>query len=218
MTTFRLLAGVVTIFFAVCTNSVAAEARNAAKFNIEERLSTVMKDAKAMEAAISSGKKVTWFCANCHGEGGNSKSPEVPNLAGQNPAYLLEQVKKFSDGRRRNAFMEGMIKALSDEEKVNIVAYFISQEVLPHAASNSAQARKGHEFFLKICQRCHGEQGRGNEKIPRIAGQQPAYLALTLKRYRDGTGERIDPFMAANTKMLSDDDINSLVAYVSGMK
>lgn len=218
MTTFRLLAGVAAAFFAVCTNSVATEARDAAKFNLEERLSAVMKDTKTMEAAASSGKKVIWFCANCHGEGGNSKKPEIPNLAGQNPAYLLEQVKKFSDGRRRNEFMEGMIKALNDEEKVNIVAYFVSQEVKPHATSNSVQARKGHELFLKICQRCHGEQGRGNEKIPRIAGQQPAYLALSLKRYRDGTGERIDPYMAANTKMLSDDDINTLVAYVSGMK
>ena len=45
-------------------------------------------------------RKVAAFCANCHGEGGNSVKPDVPNLAGQNTAYLLDQVRQFSDGRR----------------------------------------------------------------------------------------------------------------------
>ena len=196
----------------------AAESKAAGKVALEERLSAVIQDNKAAEAAAKAGKKVTAFCANCHGEGGNSLKPDIPNLAGQNPAYLMEQMKKFTDGRRRNDFMQGMIKALSDEEKVNAVVYFSAQEVKPHASSNPALASHGKDIFFKICQRCHGEQGHGNEKIPRLAGQQPEYLTLSLKRYRDGTGERIDPLMAANTKNLTDADINALVAFVSGMK
>lgn len=198
--------------------AVAAEPRSAAKVSLEERLGVLMQDAAAMQAATKAGRKVTLFCANCHGEGGNSSKPDIPNLAGQNPAYLLEQVKKFADGRRRNEFMQGMIKAMSDEEKVNAVVYFSSQSVKPHASSNPALAGHGKELFFKVCQRCHGEQGRGNDKIARIAGQQPEYLTVSLKRYRDGTGERIDPFMAANTKNLHDADIDALVAYISGMK
>ncbi|MDP1898148.1 MAG: c-type cytochrome, partial [Sulfurimicrobium sp.] len=189
-----------------------------ARLSLEERLGSVMRDASATQVAIKAGKKVTLFCANCHGEGGNSNKPEIPNLAGQNPAYLLEQVLKFTDGRRRNDFMQGMIKAMSDEEKVNAVMHFSSQTVKVHASSNPALAAHGKELFFKVCQRCHGEQGRGNEKIPRIAGQQAEYLTFSLKRYRDGTGERADPQMAANTKNLSDADIDSLVAYVSGMR
>lgn len=196
----------------------AEETKVAGKIALEERLSTVMQDAKAAEAAARAGKKVSFFCANCHGEGGNSVKPDIPNLAGQNPAYLLEQVKKFSDGRRRNDFMQGMIKAMSDEEKVSAVVYFASQEVKPHPVTNPALASHGKELFYKICWRCHGEQGRGNEKIARLAGQQPEYLILSLKRYRDATGERIDPSMAANTKNLNDADISSLAAFVSGMK
>lgn len=217
MTTIRFLTGLLAGVFASGV-SVAAEPRIAAKISLEERLGAVMQDATASQSAIKAGRKVTLFCANCHGEGGNSTKSDIPNLAGQNPAYLLEQVKKFADGRRRNDFMQGMIKAMSDEEKVNAVAYFSSQSVKPHASSNPALAVHGKELFFKTCQRCHGEQGRGNDKIARIAGQQPEYLTMSLKRYRDGTGERIDPFMAANTKNLTDADVNALVAYISGMK
>lgn len=217
MMTIRLLTGLLAGIFASSV-SLAAEPKNTAKISLEERLGVVMQDAAATQAAIKVGKKVTLFCANCHGDGGNSSRPDIPNLAGQNPAYLLEQVKKFADGRRRNDFMQGMIKAMSDEEKVSVAVYLASQAVKPHASSNPALAGHGKELFFKTCQRCHGEQGRGNEKIARIAGQQPEYLAMSLKRYRDGTGERIDPFMAANTKNLTDADINALVAYVSGMK
>lgn len=203
--------------FLVSGVAAAAEPR-VGKMNLEERLNTVMQDAVATQAAIRAGKKVTLFCGNCHGEGGNSNKPDIPNLAGQNAAYLLEQMNKFVDERRRNDFMQGMIKALNDEEKVNAVVYFSAQEVRPHASSNPALASHGKELYFKVCQRCHGEQGRGNEKIPRIAGQQPDYLTLTLKRYRDGTGERIEPLMAANTRNLKDADINALVAFVSGLK
>lgn len=221
MTTNRLLAGVLAGFIVAGMGAaVAAEIKpvSVSKVSLEARLGAIGQDPKALETAIKSGKKVASFCANCHGESGNSSRPDVPNLAGQNPAYLLEQVKKFADGRRRNDFMQGMIKAMNDEEKVNAVTYFSSQEVKPHPIANPALASRGKDLFYKICWRCHGEQGRGNEKIARIAGQQPEYLTLSLKRYRDGTGERIDPFMAANTKNLTDADINALVAFVSGMK
>lgn len=198
--------------------ALAAEIKPVSKVSLEARLGAIGQDPKALETAIKSGKKVASFCGNCHGEGGNSSKPDVPNLAGQNPAYLLEQVKKFADGRRRNVFMEGMIKAMSDEEKVNAVAYFSRQEVKLHASPSPALTSHGKDLFFKICWRCHGEQGRGNEKIPRIAGQHPEYLMLSLKRYRDRTGERIDPYMAANTENLTDADIKSLVAFISGMK
>jgi len=214
----RLLSGLLASLIVCCSGAMAAETKTAAKMTLDERLGAVLQDAKATEATVKSGKKVAFFCANCHGDSGNSIRPDVPNLAGQNPAYLLEQVKKFVDGRRRNDFMQGMIKAMGDEEKVSAVVYFAGQEVKPHPVANPALASRGKELFFKICWRCHGEQGRGNEKIARIAGQQPEYLMLSLKRYRDSTGERIDPFMAANTKNLTDADINSLVAFVSGMK
>lgn len=214
-----------TILLTICvalavfaSTSVLAAEKSAAALSVDQKLQSTLRDPALTETAVKAGKKVASFCANCHGDGGTSTKPEIPNLAGQNPAYLLVQTEKFGDGRRRNDFMKGMIKALSDEEKVNAMVYYARQEVKPHASIDSALSKKGGELYFKICQRCHGEQGRGNETIARIAGQQPVYLTSTLKHYRDGTGERTDALMNANTKKLTDADINALVTYVSSMK
>jgi cytochrome c553 len=208
-----ILAGVLTSIVAV-----AAEVGSAAETSLDERLDTVMSAGVAVQAAVKAGGNIASFCANCHGVGGNSIKPNVPNLAGQNPAFLLEQMKKFIDGRRRNHFMTGMIRSMSDGDKVNTVVFYSVQEVKPHGPANPALANQGKQLFFRFCQQCHGEQGRGNEKVARIAGQQPEYLTLSLKRYRDGTGERADPLMATSTENLTDDDIEALVAFVSGMK
>ena len=191
---------------------------NAVEVDLNARLKEVEASPRLLEAAHKTGAKVASFCANCHGEGGNSATPDTPNLAGQNTSYLLEQLRQFADGRRRNLFMEGMIRALNPEEKIGVVLYYASKEVTEKPATNAALAAKGQDYYNKICFRCHGDQGRGNETIARIAGQQPVYLATTLKRYRDGSALRKDPLMTANTKTMTDADIAAVVAYVSSLK
>lgn len=176
------------------------------------------RDPKLSEALYKSGQRISTICANCHGEGGNSTKTDIPNLAGQNPAYLIEQLRQFADGRRRFEFMEGMIKAMSSDEKIGAVLFYASQKVTHKPTSNAALAAKGKEYFNKVCWRCHAEDGRGNEKFARIAGQQPEYMRLTLKRYRNGTGSRIEPLMAASTRMMTDADIDAVVAYVAAME
>ena len=93
----------------------------AVEIDLGARLKEAEANPRLLEAANKTGGKVASFCANCHGEGGNSTNLDTPNLAGQNTSYLLEQLRQFADGRRRNIFMEGMIKALSPEEKVGVV-------------------------------------------------------------------------------------------------
>lgn len=196
-----------------------SRAKATAHVDVAARLKEVQANSKLSEDLYKSGQKVASFCANCHGEGGNSAKPEIPNLAGQNPAYLLEQLRQFAEGQRRNEFMEGMIKALDSEEKVGLVLYFSRQVVAtrPSHADPTLLAR-GKEIYTKNCFRCHAVDGRGNEKFARIAGQQLTYLTATLKRYRTGTGARTNPLMAANTKLLSDNDIDAVVAYVASME
>jgi cytochrome c553 len=202
----------------VCLASTAWSQTSKTEVDLNARLKEAEATPRMLEAALKAGAKVAGFCANCHGEGGNSANPDTPNLAGQNTSYLLEQLRQFADGRRRNMFMEGMIKALNPEEKVGVVLHYAHQEVIAKPPTNAALAAKGQEYYSKICFRCHGDKGRGDEKIARIAGQQPGYLALTLKRYRDGSAVRSDPLMAANTKTMTDSDVAAVVAYVSSMK
>lgn len=188
------------------------------KVDIDTRLQQAMADPKLADELYKVGRKVSAVCANCHGDGGNSTKPSVPNLAGQNPAYLLEQVRQFADGRRRYEFMEGMIRAMNSDEKIGMVLFYAAQPVTPKPVADAALLAKGQEIFGKNCFRCHGDMGRGNDQIARIAGQQTDYLRSTLKRYRDGPNTRANSIMTPNTKLLTDADIESLVAYVSSMQ
>lgn len=181
----------------------------------EDRLKALLADPVARAAAVQAGKKAVFFCANCHGEDGNSKQGEVPNLAGQNPYYLLEQIRKFSTGQRRDPFMQGLMKVLSDDDRINIAVHYADMSAL---SAGKAASLSGRDLYAKNCVRCHGEQARGGEKFPRLAGQQPEYLVKSLTRYRNRSGERMDTLMLASTTFLKDADIQALAAYLSAMR
>lgn len=182
------------------------------------KLEQIGKDPASLSAALKDGEKAASVCRHCHGAGGNSVLPEVPNLASQNDAYLLEQMNKFVSGQRKSsAFMEGLIKALTPDERIQIALFLSQQPVTRKPAGSTAQSAAGNQLFDKLCAGCHGKNGAGTQKIPRLAGQQVQYVEDSLKRYRSGTGERIDPRMAAYTRNLKDADIQNLAAYLSTM-
>lgn len=183
----------------------------------QARLKAIQADPEALKSAIAAGKAASNFCANCHGEDGNSKLPEVPNLAGQNPAYVLEQIRKFGSGERKNEFMQGLIKLLKEEERVQITLYFANAGVVPGRGDAKLLAR-GQQLYDKLCARCHGAQAYGNETIPRLAGQKAVYLQQSIKRYRDQTGERYDPQMVIATGGLKNEDVAALANYITTMK
>ncbi len=54
-------------------------------------------------AETSDVEKLTTTCIGCHGAQGNSGSSDFPNLAGQQAAYLVAQLKAFKEGRRKNS-------------------------------------------------------------------------------------------------------------------
>ena len=114
--------------------------------------------------------------------------------------------------------MEGMIKALKADEKVGLVLFYSRQAAAGHkGGADAALLSRGKDIYDKNCFRCHGADGHGSEKFARIAGQQSAYVGMTLRRYRGATGERTDPLMAANTRLMADADIDAAAAYVSSL-
>jgi cytochrome c553 len=63
-------------------------------------------------------------CAPCHGMDGIGRDAEIPNLAGQNEAYLLNQLRAFRQGRRSHREMLYMSRTLSDDDMKALAAYF----------------------------------------------------------------------------------------------
>lgn len=182
-----------------------------------EKLKQVQASKASQASAVESGRRLAAFCFNCHGEDGNSKQPDVPNLAGQNAAYLLEQIRKFSTGERRNEFMQGLIKALPDDDRVNVAIFFAVQTLKPSSAKAGASEAPGKEIYGKVCTPCHGPAGHGSETIPHLAGQQREYLVKSLLRYRANTGERRDKGMSEVAAKLGEADIRHVAAYLSAM-
>lgn len=181
---------------------------------LQEKLKAVQADPAAMKAAVEAGRKASFFCANCHGEEGISKTPDVPNLAAQHPAYLLEQIRKFGAGERKDAFMQGLIKVLKDDERLQISAFYANAKVPPSRA-DAGLALRGKVLYDKLCLRCHGEQARGGELYPRLAGQKVPYLQTSITRYRDGTGIRNNQLMSIATSTLKNDDIVAIANYLT---
>jgi cytochrome c553 len=193
-----------------------ALASSAALAQSPEKLKQLLANPSTHASATEAGRKVSSFCANCHGVDGNSKLPDVPNLAAQDPVYLLSQVRKFYTGERKDQWMEPVIKLLSESERLNIVVYYAGQQVTP--ASSVPPNGAGREIFRRICSRCHGEQAQGGERFPRLAGQQNAYLIRALTSYRNRTGSRVEPEMLAMTAALKDADIKAVADYLSSLR
>jgi cytochrome c553 len=69
----------------------------------------------------------------------------------------------------------------------------------------------------RACIPCHGKDGLSKRPdAPNIAGQNPFYMDLQLKKYR--SGERRNPVMNVVANSLSDEEIADLVAYYAAVK
>lgn len=75
-------------------------------------------------ADVSEGKKRAAMCVGCHGAKGVSMNPEWPNIAGQKDKYLMNQLKAFRGGVRKNPLMTPIAASLSDADIENLAAYF----------------------------------------------------------------------------------------------
>ncbi len=75
----------------------------------------------------AAGKAVAANCTGCHGEAGAGSNPAWPKLAGQKPAYLVNVLKAFRAGLRKDPMMAGVTRGLSDADIANLAAYYAGQ-------------------------------------------------------------------------------------------
>ena len=75
----------------------------------------------------AAGKQKSTTCAACHGADGNSSSAQFPRLAGQYASYIVQALKEYKSGQRKNAIMKGFASGLSEQDREDLAAYFSSQ-------------------------------------------------------------------------------------------
>jgi cytochrome c553 len=77
-------------------------------------------------ADVEEGKRKAAICGQCHGQNGIAIIPIYPNLAGQKQAYMELQLKAFRAGQRINAAMTPHAKRLTDQDIVDLSAFYAS--------------------------------------------------------------------------------------------
>ena len=70
--------------------------------------------APAVAGSAEAGATKAAVCTACHGVNGNSVNPEWPSLAGQNAAYVREQLELFKAKKRNNPIMQPIIDGIAD--------------------------------------------------------------------------------------------------------
>ncbi|HST28493.1 MAG TPA: c-type cytochrome [Rudaea sp.] len=71
------------------------------------------------------------LCASCHGENGRASSAEMPNLAGQNLAYLRSAIAQYKSGKRDFPAMRAALGMLNAQEIDTVLVWYAAQTSQP---------------------------------------------------------------------------------------
>jgi cytochrome c553 len=165
-------------------------------------------DQPLVETSYIQGASVAVLCEECHGEKGISTTQGVPNLAGQQPAYLIASTLEYKSGTRDHEDMGDMLKELDQVDIEKMAMYFASQSAPLREAPSFGDPVAG-EADSASCGKCHGARGISHEPmVPSLAAQEPVYLVNASKAY--GNHERSDE---TQMPVKTDEQINNIAAY-----
>jgi len=172
-------------------------------------------------------------CFQCHGmDGKGDQAAAFPRLTDQSYKYLYESLRNFASGVRNNPIMTPIAKALSDQQKRDVAAYYAAQKDAPYGARpetdpdtlqyGAALAAVGSATRgVQGCINCHGPAGVGlPPTYPFLAGQYANYIQSQLKAWksgqrRDGAAGGIMEYIA---KRLTDEDIRAVSLYYASIR
>lgn len=191
---------------------------------------------------LKAGKlKAMQICSNCHGldgqagKGGNSAVS--PNIGAQSKDYLATRLKDYQSGRRQHPQMSLIAQMLSEQDINNVSEWYSRIKIdspwfsQDHASlleteesankNMSPELQAGKLKVSQICSNCHGLSGQATSggssvMVPNLTAQQKEYMIERLKDYRSGRIEH--PQMSLIAKMLTDQDIQNVAAWYSGIE
>jgi cytochrome c553 len=173
------------------------------------------------------------YCKTCHGlsgEGYRGYYP-MPRLAGQQPKYIENQLRAFSQRRRVNPVMFNVAHVLSPATLAALSAHFRNLNPEPIGGAPRDHLALGKTIYeqglpnanVPACSACHGPDARGHEEIPRLAGQLYPYTlkALTYwgkERGQGGSRDDTSAVMVPTTHNLNHEQMAAIAAYLNSMK
>ena len=178
--------------------------------------------------SAEAGAQKNALCVACHGAEGISVVPIYPNLAGQVPGYISDQLAAFKSGARVSPIMAPFIAALGEQDMADLDAYFSSldpaavtaQEQLSEVALEGQAIYRGGfaEREIAACMGCHGPNGHGIPALyPRVAVQHKGYLEAQLLAFKKGDRTGYNNIMPEIAFGLSEQQITALSEYMAGL-
>jgi cytochrome c553 len=157
-------------------------------------------------------------CLACHGEKGQSETPEVPSLGAQNASYTLIQIFLFREKQRVFDVMNEVTRGLSDGD-LQAMADAIAKLPAPPPPSDTADPQRlaaGRTLADRYrCNVCHRPDFSGQENVPRVAAQREDYLAKTMREYKSNARRGYDASMAEALQPVTDEEIATLAYFIS---
>lgn len=189
--------------------------------------------------SVNAGKTKTASCVSCHGEHGNSTMPMFPKLAGQNAGYIVNQLKAFKSGERKDPMMATLAMSLTDNDMVDIANYYADQKIAGESDEkfDSEEERTEHEAMVhqgsdlyrngdlkrevSACIACHGPHGEGNQpaSFPALKSQHADYLIKALNDFK--TSKRAnhpENMMHMIAGKMTDAEIKAVATRIATMK
>ena len=176
-------------------------------------------------------KAKTDYCKTCHGLDGQGfrGSFPMPRLAGQQPEYLANQLQAFIDRRRTNPVMFNVAHVLDPAMVKSLAGYFQNLNPKPlDGTSSKENVAEGRKIYLEgvqksdvpPCASCHGDDAKGRDAFPRLAGQLHDYVYRKLtnwdkERGQDKSNPDNSAIMQPIAHNLSEAQIKAVAAYVS---
>ncbi len=169
------------------------------------------------------------YCRTCHGlaaQGYRGWFP-MPRLAGQQPQYIENQLRAFAERRRTNPIMANVSHALSPSMISALAAHLKNLDPKPIGGAPRGALGVGKRIYeeglpesnVPACSACHGPDGKGQNEIPRLAGQLYEYTVGQLTGWAkvrgQGSGVDTSAVMAPTAHNLTRAQVEAVAAYVS---
>jgi cytochrome subunit of sulfide dehydrogenase len=136
-------------------------------------------------------------CAGCHGPDGVSPGRTIPSIAGLRAKHFADAMRAYRQGDRSFYVMRFIAKGLDDNEIDKLSKHFARLPFVDSPTAGNLGNTAKSKSIAADCNACHGHNGRGEDKAPRLAGQPAAYLNAAMAAYLSGERKAAGDMLAA---------------------
>jgi len=170
------------------------------------------------QVSIGRGATLAQRCAICHGPQGVSDA-NSPNLAGQFAAVTWKELNDFKTGARVNVVMSPFAANLSNQDMLDIAAYYAylprvpSNKLDPAIAAPPIVTTGAPMRNIAPCGSCHGDIDN-KAGSPWLGGQSAVYIKAQLQAFAAGTRRNdISQQMRNIARQMTAEEIDQVARY-----